>query len=108
MSRTGVTPAVREIALFKDADRKKADEIEKEAAKIDQERLKKQQQYIEETFQKELAKLAEELHEPIKTARNTPAPKRTPGATEIAAWPIRASTSARVRCIFTTARRPRI
>jgi hypothetical protein len=72
------TPAGREVALFKDEDRKKADEIEKEAAKIDQERLKKQVGYIEETFQKQLAKLPKELHEPIKTARNTPGPKRTP------------------------------
>jgi hypothetical protein len=71
------TPAAREVAIFKDADRKKADEIEKEAVKIDQVRLKKQEQYIEETFQKQLAKLPKELHEPIKTARNTPAPKRT-------------------------------
>ncbi|MSQ94954.1 MAG: DUF1549 domain-containing protein [Gemmataceae bacterium] len=71
------TPAGREVAIFKDADRKKADEIEKDAAKIDQERLKKQAVYIEETFQKQLAKLAKELHEPIKTARNTPGPKRT-------------------------------
>ena len=63
------TPAGREVALFKDADRKKADEIEKEAVKIDQERLKKQEQYIEETFQKQLAKLPKELHEPITTAR---------------------------------------
>ena len=71
------TPAAREIALFKDEDRKKAAEIEKEAVKIDQERLKKQEQYIERTFQKELAKLAKELHEPITAARNTPGPKRT-------------------------------
>ena len=56
------TPAGREVALFKDEDRKKADEIEKEAAKIDQERLKKQAGYIEETFQKQLAKLPKELH----------------------------------------------
>lgn len=72
------TPAAREVAIFKDAERKKADEIEKEAVKIDHERLKKQEQYIEETFQKQLAKLPVELHEPIKAARNTPAPKRTP------------------------------
>ncbi len=72
------TPAGREVAIFKDAERKKADEIEKEAVKIDQERLKKQAQYIEETFQKQLAKLPAELHESIKTARTTPVPKRTP------------------------------
>ena len=71
------TSAAREIALFKDEDRKKADEIEKEAGKIDQERLKKQEQYIEATFQKQLAKLPPELHESIKAARNTAMPKRS-------------------------------
>lgn len=70
-------PAAREVALFKDADRQKADAIEKEAVKIDQERLKKQETYIEETFQRQLAKLPTELHESIKTARNTALAKRT-------------------------------
>ncbi len=72
------SPAGREVAIFKDEARKKADEIEKDAAKIDQERLKKQANYIEETFQKQLAKLPKELHEPIKAAHKTPVPKRTP------------------------------
>jgi mono/diheme cytochrome c family protein len=71
------TPAGREVPLFKDEDRKKADEIEKEAVKIDQERTKKQDEYIEATFQKELAKLPKELHEPIRIARTTPGPKRS-------------------------------
>ena len=71
-------PAGREIALFKDEDRKKADEIEKEAVKIDQERLKKQTHYIEETFQKQLAKLPKELHVSITAAHKTPGLKRTP------------------------------
>jgi hypothetical protein len=70
-------PAAREVALFKEEDRKKADEIEKEAVKIDQERLKKQEQYIEQTVQKELAKLPKELQETARTARNTPAAKRS-------------------------------
>ena len=72
------SPAGREVAIFKDEDRKKADEIEKEAVKIDQERLKKQAHYIEETFQKQLAKLPKELHEPLKAAHSTPGPKRSP------------------------------
>jgi hypothetical protein len=70
-------PAAREVALFKDEDRRKADEIEKEAGKIDQERLAKQAAYIEATFQKELAKLPRELHEPIKAARAVPAAKQS-------------------------------
>jgi mono/diheme cytochrome c family protein len=72
------TPKQRLITLYTDADRKKAAEIEVEAKKIDAERLKKQQEYIDRTFEKELAKLAEELREPIRVARKTPAKKRTP------------------------------
>ncbi|MFO0863177.1 MAG: DUF1549 domain-containing protein [Gemmataceae bacterium] len=71
-------PGGRLITLFKDEDRKKADEIEKEAAKIDQERLGREKEFIEATFQKELAKLPAEMHETIRVARNTPDAKRTP------------------------------
>jgi mono/diheme cytochrome c family protein len=73
------TPAGRRISLYTDADRKQAQEVEKEAAKIDQARLKKQQEYTERTFQKELAKLAPGLREPVRLARNTPDAKRTAG-----------------------------
>ncbi|MFO0965388.1 MAG: DUF1549 domain-containing protein [Gemmataceae bacterium] len=72
------TPAAREVALFKDEERKKADAIEKEAITIDQELKKKQDEYIEATFKKELAKLPKEMHEPIRVARETPVAKRTP------------------------------
>lgn len=71
-------PAAREVVLFKDEDRLKAGEIEKEAVKIDQELAGKRATYIEATFKKELDKLPKELHEPIKTARDTPPAKRTP------------------------------
>jgi len=70
------TPAGREVALFKDEDRKKAAEIEKEAAKIDQEMATKRDKYIEATFQLELAKLPKELQGPITAAKNTPVAKR--------------------------------
>ncbi len=71
-------PAAREVPLFPAEAQKKAAEIEQEAAKIDQERLKIQAEFIEQTFQKQLAKLPKELHEPIRTARNVPDAKRTP------------------------------
>ena len=71
-------PAAREVPLFTDENRKKAEQIEKEAAKIDEERLKKQQEYIEATFQKELAKLPASSQEAVRTARETPIAKRTP------------------------------
>jgi mono/diheme cytochrome c family protein len=51
------TPAARRLSLYTDVDRQEAARIEAAAAKIDQERLKKQAEYIERTFQKELAKL---------------------------------------------------
>ena len=52
--------------------------MEAEAARIDEQRLKKQQEYIDQTFEKELAKLPEELREPIRIARSTLPAKQTP------------------------------
>src|SRR5205807_381849 len=56
--------------------RKKAAAVEAEAAKIDKDRSKKQGEYIEATFEKELAKLPAELRAKARTARNTPDAKR--------------------------------
>jgi mono/diheme cytochrome c family protein len=72
------TPAGRLISLYTSADRTRAQQIETEAVKIDQERLKKQQEYIERTFEKELAKLSPDIREEVRTARNTALAKRTP------------------------------
>src|SRR5436190_1118473 len=60
-------PLARRISLYTDADRKKAAQIETQAVRLDAERLGKQQQYIERTFEKELAKLPEKLRQPIRT-----------------------------------------
>ena len=65
------TPAGRQVSLYTDQDRAESARIEKEAAEIDHQRLKKQDEYIQQTFQKELAKLPEELREPIREARET-------------------------------------
>ncbi|MBM4071259.1 MAG: DUF1549 domain-containing protein [Planctomycetes bacterium] len=70
-------PAQRQISLYTAADRRQAQVIESEATRIDQQRLKKQDEYIERTFQKELARLPVELRDTVKQARNTPAAKRT-------------------------------
>jgi hypothetical protein len=70
------TPAARRLSLYTDVDRQEAARIEAAAAKIDQERLKKQAEYIERTFQKELAKLPAEIRDEVAKARNTPARKR--------------------------------
>ena len=70
--------AARQVSLYTDADRQKSAAIEADAAKIDRARIKKQDEFIEATFQKELAKLPEALREPAKLARKTPEAKRTP------------------------------
>ena len=69
-------PSARQVSLYTDADRQKSKEIEADAAKIDAERVKKQNEFIEATFQKELVKLPEDIREKAKTARNTPEAKR--------------------------------
>jgi hypothetical protein len=76
-------PPARRVSLYTDADRKKAQEIEAEAVKIDAERLKKQEEYIQRTFDREVAKLAENLREPARQARQTAAMKRTPEQVKI-------------------------
>jgi mono/diheme cytochrome c family protein len=72
------TPAGREVVVLSDADRKTAADIEQQAVKIDQERLKKDKEYIEQTFNKELAKLPADMQDPARQARDTPLAKRTP------------------------------
>jgi hypothetical protein len=71
-------PAARQVSLYTDADKKKAAEVEAEAAKIDKERVKKQDEFIAATFEKELAKLPMETRGDARTARDTPDAKRTP------------------------------
>lgn len=71
-------PNARRVSLYTDADRQKALEIEKQAAEMEKARREKQEKYIEETFEKQLAKLPEELRQPIRDARKTPDKDRTP------------------------------
>ena len=72
-----IAPQSRQVTLLTDADRKRAAEIEAEAKLIEEERTKKQEEYVQQTFEKELAKLPEELREPIMVARNTSDKDRT-------------------------------
>ena len=72
------TPAQRLVSLYTDADRKKAAEIEAEAAAVDREHKEKQAELIEATVEKELAKVPDELREALRWARNTPRAERTP------------------------------
>lgn len=72
------TPKQRLISQYTDADRKHAAEIEAEAKKIDQQRSTKQAEFIQQTFENELAKLPEEIREAVRTARETSKKDRTP------------------------------
>lgn len=71
------TPASRRISLYTEADRKAAAAIEAEAKKILDERTAKQNEFIEATFEKELAKLPEEIREAARKARETDAKDRS-------------------------------
>jgi len=70
-------PAARNISLYTDADREQVKVVEAEAAKVDEQRKEKQDEYIQRTFEKELAKLPDELRETVRTARDTPEKERT-------------------------------
>jgi cytochrome c553 len=72
------TPAQRQVSLYTAEDRKKAEEIEKQARVIDEAANQMRKDFLEEVFQKELAKLPEEIRETAKEARNTKRDKRTP------------------------------
>ena len=71
------TPASRQISLYTAADKKAAAEIEAEAKKILDERTTKQNEFIAATFEKELAKLPEEIREEARKARDTAIKDRT-------------------------------
>jgi hypothetical protein len=71
-------PAARQVSLYTDADRQAAAVCEADAAVIDKARLKKQDEFIEETFVKEVEKLPEAMRDPARTARAAPEAKRTP------------------------------
>jgi uncharacterized protein DUF1553/uncharacterized protein DUF1549 len=76
-------PPSRRVSLYTDADRKKAQEIEVEAAKIDAERVKKQEEYIQRTLDKEIGKLPENLRDLARKARQAPPMKQTPEQVKI-------------------------
>lgn len=70
-------PAARRVSLYTEADKAAAAEIEAAAKKIDAERTKKQTEFIQATFEKELAKLPEDIREQARAAREADAKKRT-------------------------------
>lgn len=71
-------PRERLISLYTEADRAQAAVVEAEAKLVEEERTRRQAEFIAATFEKELAKLPEELREPARAARDTPEKERTP------------------------------
>ena len=57
------TPTERRVSLYTDEDRKLAAAVEADAKKLDAEHKTKQQEYIDATFEKQLAKLPKDVHE---------------------------------------------
>ena len=70
-------PAARLVSLQTTADRIKAGEIEAEAEKVTAEKNAKQEAFLAEAVELELAKFEEPLREQLRAARNTPADQRS-------------------------------
>jgi mono/diheme cytochrome c family protein len=70
-------PGQRLVSLYTDKERARAAEIEVEAKKIDAKRGKKQTEFINATFEKQLAKLPADIHDLARATHRTPANKRT-------------------------------
>ena len=71
------TPSARLISLQTEAERAKAAEIEAEAQKVAAEKEQKQQAFIAEAVEMELAKFEEPLRAQLRAARDTAADART-------------------------------
>lgn len=71
------TPAKRLVSLYTDNDRQLAAEVETKAKKLDAKHKVKQAQYIRDTFEKQLKKLPNDVHELARAAHTTVAKKRT-------------------------------
>lgn len=82
------SPAGRLVSLQTAEQKAKGAEIEVEAKKVDAARLAKQESYIKEVLEKELAKADEPLRAPLRVAYNTVVAKRTPEQVKLLKdWP---------------------
>lgn len=72
------TPAGRLVSLQTKEDKARAAEIEAEAKKIDEARLAKQAEFIDEVLEKELAKREESVRDALRAAYKADAKVRTP------------------------------
>lgn len=73
-----IPPASRRVSLYTAKDKAEAAKLEAEAKVIDAKRLKKQQEYIDATLEKEYAKLPDAIREAARKAKATPVAKQTP------------------------------
>jgi mono/diheme cytochrome c family protein len=71
-------PVARNVTIFDDADRKKADELEAEAKRLEQAGRKYEQEQLDRYFQDALAKVPEALRDEVWQARNTKPDQRSP------------------------------
>lgn len=78
-------PRNRLVSLQTKQQVAQAAEIEKEAKKIDAERAAKQEQFIAEVLEKELAKREESIREDLREAYNTEVKKRSVGQKQLLA-----------------------
>ena len=72
------TPAGRLVSLLTDTQRADAAKIEEEAKKLDAVRIAKQEEFITEVLEKELAKRDAAVREPLRAAYRADLKKRTP------------------------------
>ncbi len=72
------TPGNRLVSLYSVEDRQTAETIEASARQIDESAEQLRKAFLEIVFEKELAKLPEELRKGVQSARNTSRDKRSP------------------------------
>ncbi|RBP35196.1 cytochrome c [Roseimicrobium gellanilyticum] len=77
-TNTWRNPAGRLVSLLTDAERADSAKIEAEAKKLDEARLKKQEEFITEVLEKELLKADEGIRDALRTAYRTVVKERKP------------------------------
>lgn len=75
--KSWVTPQNRKVSLYTSADREAKAKAEEEIKSIEAERVKKQQAYIDATFEKEIAKLPEDVQQSVREAHMAAGKDRT-------------------------------
>jgi len=75
--KSWVTPQNRKVSLYTSADREAKAKAEEEIKSIEAERVKKQQAYIDATFEKEIAKLPEDVQQSVREAHTAAGKDRT-------------------------------